>query len=128
MVDRAAFVWYMEQAIFLSLDKEQPVQLRDFVFENATLIQRTQDGTTSGGAILYGGVNGDGSIGIGWLSRSGGDQTSHFRIHQWKITAEADSISLERITENAGEADDPPSDAVFFRVVPWYGPASCLPP
>ena len=104
------------------------MQLRDFVFDNATLVMRTRDGTTSGGAILYGGVNGDGSIGIGWRSRRGGDQTSHFRPHQWNITCEETSIRFERIAGNEGEADDPPSDAVFFRALPWYGPSSCLPP
>lgn len=72
--------------------------------------------TWSDGSSM-GGVNGDGSVGIGWAHHDGGNRTTVFNPSNWETKVVANVVFFKRLREDERNFDVPWRDASLYTVV-----------
>ncbi|MBI5421008.1 MAG: hypothetical protein HZA35_01710 [Parcubacteria group bacterium] len=78
--------------------------LRDVKLERGKITEHRSDGNVIG-VVQYAGVNGDGSLGVGWYT--GSNRTTCFSPDSWEFEINGDVIVLTRIGFDVGTCDLP---------------------
>lgn len=90
--------------------------LREIDFKDATVIEHRATERVVGHAS-YGGVNGDGSVGIGW-AHGVHHRTTVFRPSNWSVEVSENVVFLDRKADDPhGEFDLPWRDAQHYTVI-----------
>jgi hypothetical protein len=89
--------------------------LRDYDLARGQIVEHREEGMVVG-PIAYGGVNGDGFVGIGW-SHDGMNRTTVFHPSSWKHRVVGNVIFLRRTGEDTGMFDVPDRTANLYTII-----------
>ena len=94
-------------------------QLANRQLGGCTIIEHRKDGEITG-RIEYASINGDGSLGVGWVHHGGGGynhRTTRFSSRSWRCKIVENFVSLERIDLDIGFSDIPWRDADLYTII-----------
>ncbi len=92
--------------------------LQGFTFEGAVIVEHRKDGENIVGRVVYAGMNGDQSVGIGWHSDESGNRTTVFRPRRWQAEVKEGVAFLKRAAPDEGVCDLPWPTADLYTLVP----------